>query len=159
MESQTGHLWRARVFPITYPARVSKADRISALEWRFGPGKIKYPSHLSGQWPFNQLYQQTEDFTKDLALLPHDDVIDTVAMSGNVVKNRGGVFTKERGKPSLLERIRRNLPLIKGTPLLSGVSTSVITSEMLDVLSKNARKSAIDKNNRRIIRGRQNIVG
>lgn len=159
MEGKSGTPWRARVFPITYPARVTKAQRISSLEWRFRPGKIKYPAHLAGQWPFNQLYQQTEDFTPDLALLPHDDVIDTISMSGYIVKNRGGMFTKEKGKPSLLERIRRNLPLVRGTPLLSGVSTSEITSEMLDALSKNARKPAIDKNNRRIFRGRQNIVG
>ena len=66
---------------------------------------------------------------------------------------------KEKGRPSLLERIRRNLPLVKGTPLLSGVSSQEITSEMIDILSKNARKSAIDPNNRRIVRGSRNIVG
>ncbi len=159
MEQKISQPWRARVFPITYPARVSKSQRISGMEWRFRPGRIKYPSHLAGKWPFDQLYQQTEDYTPDLALLPHDDAVDTLSMSQYVVKNRGGIFTKEKGKPSLLERIRRNLPLVKGTPLLSGVSPSEITDEMLDVLSKNARKSAIDPNNRRVVRGQRNIVG
>ena len=159
MESKISTPWRARVFPITYPARVSKAQRISAMEWRYSPGKIKYPAHLAGTWPFDQLYQQTEDFTPDLALLPHDDAIDTISMSQYVVKNRGGKFVKEKGIPSLLERIRRNLPLIKGIPLLSGVSSRHITGEMLDILSENARKSAIDPNNRRIVRGQRNIIG
>ena len=159
MESKISTPWRARVFPITYPARVSKSQRISGMEWRFRPGRIKYPAHLAGKWPFDQLYQQTEDFTPDLALLPHDDAIDTLSMHQYVVKNRGGQFVKEKGKPSLLERIRRNLPLVKGTPLLSGVSSAEVTSEMLDVLSQNARKSAIDKNDRRIRRGQRNVVG
>ena len=159
MEGKISQPWRARVFPITYPARVTKSNRISGMEWRYRPGRIKYPAHLAGKWPFDQLYQQTEDFTPDLALLPHDDAIDTLSMYQYVVKNRGGKFVKEKGKLGLLERIRRNLPLIKGTPLLSGVSSQDITSEMLDVLSQNARKSAIDKNDRRIIRGTRNIVG
>ena len=159
MESKISTPWRARVFPITYPARVSKSQRISGMEWRYRPGRIKYPAHLAGKWPFDQLYQQTEDFTPDLALLPHDDAIDTLSMSQYVVKNRGGQFVKEKGKPSLLERIRRNLPIVRGTPLLSGISSAEVTSEMLDVLSQNARKSAIDKNNRRITRGQRNVVG
>jgi len=159
MEEKISQPWRARVFPITYPARVSKSNRICGIEWRYRPGRIKYPAHLAGKWPFDQLYQQTEDFTPDLALLPHDDAIDTLSMYQYVVKNRGGKFVKEKGKLSLLERIRRNLPLIKGVPLLSGISSQEITDEMLDALSKNARKSAIDKNDRRIVRGRRNIVG
>jgi len=159
MEEKVSQPWRARVFPITYPARVTKSQRISGTEWRFRPGRIKFPAHLAGKWPFDQLYQQTADFTPDLALLPHDDVIDTLSMYQYVVKNRGGKFVKEKGRPSLLERIRRNLPIIKGIPLLSGVSSREITSEMADTLSQNARKSAIDPNNRRVVRGQRNIVG
>ena len=159
MEDKVSQPWRARVFPITYPARVSKPQRISGMEWRYRPGKIKYPAHLAGKWPFDQLYQQTEDFTPDLALLPHDDAIDTLSMCQYVVKNRGGQFIKEKTQLSLLERIRKNIPFIKGMPLLSGVSASDITGEMLDAFSKNAHKSSIDPNNRRIIRGQRNIVG
>ncbi len=159
MEEKITQPWRARVYPITYPSKVSKAQRISSMEWRYAPGRIKYPSHLVAKWPFDQLYQQTEDFTPDLALLPHDDVIDTISMHQYVVKNRGGKFLKEKTTPSLLERIRKNIPFIKGQPLLSGVPSQNITDEMLDALSKNARKPSTDPNNRRIQRGRRNIVG
>jgi len=159
MESKVSQPWRARVFPVTYPSKVTKPQRIGGLEWRFGPGSIKYPAHLAGKWPYDQLYQQTEDFTMDLALLPHDDAIDTISMSQYVVKNRGGKFTKERGTTSLLDRIKRNLPLVKGTPLLSGVSSQEITNEMLDVLSMNAQKSAIDPNDRRLQRDQRIIIG
>lgn len=159
MEGKVTTPWRARVFPITYPSKVSKAQRIAGMEWRYGPGRIKYPAHLAGKWPFDQLYQQTMDFTPDLALLPHDDAIDTVSMHQYVVKNRGGKFLKEKTTPSLLERIRRNIPFIQGQPLLSGISSQNITDEMVDALSKNARKPSFDPNNRRILRGRRNIVG
>ena len=159
MESKIAQPWKARVFPIVYPSKVSKSQRISGLEWRYRPGRIKYPGHLAGKWPFDQLYQQTEDFTTDLALLPHDDAIDTISMCQYVVKNRGGKFIKEKKTPSLLERIRKNMPFVKGTPLLSGVSSRDISEEMLEALSRNARKSAFDKNDRRIQRGRGNIVG
>ena len=159
METKVSQPWRARVFPITYPSKVSKAQRISGLEWRYRPGRIKYPSHLAAKWPFDQLYQQTEDYTPDLALLPHDDAIDTISMCQYVVKNRGGKFIKEKKVPSLLERIRKNMPFIKGQPLLSGVPSQNLTDEMVDLLSKNARKPATDPNNRRIQRGRRNIVG
>ena len=159
MESKVSHPWRARVFPITYPSKVTKGQRISGLEWRFRPGRIKYPAHLAGKWPFDQLYNQTEDFTPDLALLPHDDAIDTLSMCQYVVKNRGGKFTREAGKPGLLERIRKNLPVVRGMPLLSGVNTAEVTGEMLDILSHRSRKSIINPNDRRIVRGRQNITG
>lgn len=159
MENKIAQPWRARVFPITYPSKVSKAQRIAGLEWRFRPGRIKYPAHLAGRWPFDQLYAQTEDFTPDLALLPHDDAIDTISMCQYIVKNRGGKFVKEKKTPSLLERIRKNIPFVKGTPLLSGVSTQNITDEMVEALSRNARKPAFDPNNRRIQRGCRNIVG
>jgi hypothetical protein len=159
MESQQEHPWRARVFPVTYPSKVTKPQRIAALEWRFRPGRIKYPAHLAAQWPFNQLYQQTEDFTLDLALLPHDDAIDTIAMSGYVVKNRGGKFVKERTQPSLLERVRRDMPIVEGTPLLSGIASHQITEEMMDILSKRARESKVRPNDRRIERGGRIIIG
>lgn len=159
MEGLGGINWRPRVFPITYPSKVTKPDRISGIEWRYSPGKIKYPAHLAGKWPFDQLYQQTEDFTHDLALLPHDDAIDTLSMNQFVVKNRGGKFVREKERPNLLERIRKNLPLIKGTPLLDGVSSADITEEMLDILSARARKNIVDPRNRRIPRGKNNIVG
>ena len=71
----------------------------------------------------------------------------------------GGKFTREAGKPGLLERIRKNLPVVRGMPLLSGVNTAEVTDEMLDILSHRSRKSIINPNDRRIVRGNRNIVG
>jgi hypothetical protein len=147
-----GDQWRGRVFPISYPASESKAQRIASLEWRFNSARIKYPAHLQNEWPYNQLYAQTQDFTLDLALLQHDDVIDTIGMSKHVIKTKGRQFRRERGKPGLLERIIRRQPLVPGLPLLSGVSSAEISDEMTNILSHQARERKIDKAIRRIDR-------
>jgi len=154
----SGTPWRARVFPIVYPSKESKGQRIASLEWRFNSGRIKYPSHLAGVWPYDQLYAQTADFTIDLALLQHDDIIDTVGMSKYVVKTKGGQFRKERGQVGLLERITKNMPIIPGMPLLSGVRPAELSDEMLNIMSQRARKRNIDPTTRRIERKNPKII-
>ncbi len=150
-----GDEWRPRVFPITYPSRESKAQRIAAMEWRYPAGRMKYPAHLKDEWPYNQLYAQTADFTMDLALLQHDDVIDTLSMNKYVIKGRGRKLWKERkGRESLLERIKRNKPIAKGLPLLSGVNIAEVTDEMLGILSRNASTPKMNPKQRRIERSR-----
>lgn len=144
-QAQAENPWRPRVYPITYSAKESKGQRInSALSWRFDSGRIKYPAHRADDWPFSQLYAQTNDFTPDLALLIHDDAIDTVAMSAKVVKGKGAHLRRERGTSGLLERIKKNEPIAKGIPLLSGVPLNQVTDEMLDILS-NRRKEALKR--------------
>ncbi|KKN54802.1 hypothetical protein LCGC14_0588560 [marine sediment metagenome] len=157
-EALHGHPWRARVFPVLYPSKESKPDRIASLECRFGPGRIKYPAHLQHKWPYDQLYAQTNDFTNDLALLQHDDVIDTLAMSKYVVKTRGGKYRKERGKPGILERIRKNMPIVKGMPLLSGIPTAEVSEEMLDLLVQHKKKPDSQPHRRRIVRPRSRRI-
>ena len=153
-EAVRGDAWRARIYPVTYPAKEKKAGRIGSLEWRFESGKIKYPSHLAGEWPYTELYAQTRDFTQDLALLQHDDAIDTIAMSKYVVKTRGSQFRKERGIPSLLERIKRNKPEADGLPLLSGIASAEITDEMMNLMSHKARRRLDRTKTRKIERRR-----
>lgn len=127
--------WAPRVMPIRYPANVSKADRIGALEVRFLNGRIKYPAHLKDTWPFNALYEQTLKFTPDLALLRFDDAIDAVSMSQYVIHARG-----TRGPAvgdtelTMAERIAQNSPIIPGLPVLSGIGSNDLTPEMLEAL-------------------------
>jgi len=158
--SQRGDQWRGRVFPVTYPAKESKSQRIAtALEWRFNSGRIKYPSHLQNTWPYNQLYAQTSDFTMDLALLQHDDAIDTIAQVKYVVKTKGSQFKREKGKPGLLERIIKNEPVVPGLSVLSGVPLSMISDEMINIMSERARKKRIiNPFDRRIVRKNPRIV-
>ncbi len=138
--AETGHQWRPRVIPVKYPGKESKWQRIaSSLGWRFDTGRIKFPRHLEGVWPWDQLFRQVKDFTLDGALLTHDDAIDTIAQSKYIVKGRGQRRDKETGEPSLLERIKKETAVVDGLPVLSGVSTSEVTHEMMGVLEKKYR--------------------
>jgi hypothetical protein len=154
-----GDQWRGRVFPITYPSKETKALRMGSLEWRFNSGRIKYPTHLQETWPWNQLYAQTHDFTMDLALLQHDDALDTIAMSKHVIKTRGGKFRRERGKPDLIERILKNKPIAPGMPVIAGVPLEKIGDEITNILSQQARKRKVDNPRlRRIERRKPRII-
>jgi len=154
----SGDQWRPRVFPVTYPQKDSKALRIASLEWRFNSGRIKYPAHLKDKWPFDQAYAQTADFTMDLALLQHDDVIDTFAMSKYVVKTKGKKFRKEVGKNSLLEKIKRGDREEHGLSILSGVPLNQITEEMTNIISQQARKKGVRPRNRHVKRKKPKII-
>lgn len=80
-DRQAGKMWQPRVYPIRYPGKYSKAARIEAvLAPRLARHQIRLPEHLKDHWPFNQMWSQIEDFTPDLKLLPHDDVIDALTM-------------------------------------------------------------------------------
>lgn len=158
-EAQNAMPWKIKVFPITYPHRVSKAQRISGLGWRFDPGQIKYPAHLAHVWPYTNLYSQTEDFTPDLALLQHDDIIDTISMSQFVVKGRGGRYKPEDKRSSLLKRIIANKPLVPGMPIISGVPMNKITDEMVGILEAHNRTRKNNPRERRIDRGKKNVIG
>jgi len=130
-------IWVPRVIPIRYPARMSKGDRIAGLEWRFNAGKIKYPHHRVNEWPFSALYEQTENFTRDLALLRYDDAIDTVAMSIFLVHTRGRESAKAPAKKTLSQQIKSGEPIAPGLPLLSGVNPSDLTAEEMRNLLAN----------------------
>jgi hypothetical protein len=154
-----GDSWRPRTFGITYPAKESKGQRIaSSLEWRFNSGRIKYPAHLKDRWPYNQAYAQTADFTLDLALLQHDDFIDTLGMHKYVIKTKGNQFKRERGVPNLRERIIKNQPEVPGLPVLSGVSSKDISNEMMNIMSQQRRRRNIQPPQRRIERQKPKII-
>jgi hypothetical protein len=128
--------YRPHVVPVKYPSGASKAFRIQGLQWRYEAGKIKYPRHLKHKWPINQLYTQTSDFTVDLALLPHDDAIDTVAMSQYMLKSRGIKPMENDGQvETLTQRLQENRLHIAGVPILSGLNASELSAaEMQAVL-------------------------
>ena len=90
----------------------------------------------------------------DLALLAHDDAIDTISMSKHVIKTKGKKFRRERGQCSLTERIIREQPLVKGMPVLSGVSSAELSETDLNILSQKARGKGKVKFSKRRVRPR-----
>lgn len=127
-------IWVPRIIPIRYPSRASKGDRMAELEWRFNSGKIKYPRHRSQEWPFSALYEQTENFTRDLSLLRYDDALDCIAMSTYLVHTRGKETANAPIKKTLTERIRRDESEAPGLPLLSGVAPADLSEEQIHLL-------------------------
>lgn len=81
--------WTPLVWPLKYPANLSKGDRISTLEWRFNQGRIKFPTPQSvvGHKSFPVLMQQVRDFTPDLRGLATDDLVDSLAMHQIALKS------------------------------------------------------------------------
>jgi hypothetical protein len=156
---QTTDRWRARVFPVKYPSNTSKAQRIAGLEWRFRPGRIKYPAHLSGTYPFDHLYMQTADFTPDLALLVKDDAIDTVAMTQYVIKTKGSQTQIVDPVPSLKKRIMSGKSVVAGMPLLSGVGNEELSEEYIEMLIDKKLKSAMMKGRERYRHERPKVYG
>lgn len=150
-------VWVPRVVPIKPPLRMSKGVRIAQLEWRFTAGKIKYPAHRANEWPFSALYEQTENFTKDLALLRYDDFIDTIGMSTFLVHARGKESAKAPAKKTLSQRIKSGESVAPGLPLLSGVSITDLTAEQVNILLDKQYSGRYNKENYKT-RPRPNII-
>ena len=139
--------WVPRVVPIKPPQRLDKGSRIAELEWRFQSGKIKYPAHLSNEFPMSALYEQTENFTKDLALLRFDDAIDIVGLSNYLIHTKGRFNTQAPLQKTLIDRIRENDPLVAGIPLLSGLSVNNLTAQEIHALLAKSAESGYNKEN------------
>jgi len=124
-----GSGWQPRVFPIRYPRGVSKAERIESIAWRFSTHRIKYPRHLKTP-AYRTLYEQTENFTPDLALLEHDDCLDTIAMTPYLLRGTGSAT---RRHVEILSRLR---PRESGFSGLQALNASELTpneiNELLD---------------------------
>jgi len=130
--------WLPKVVPIVYPQKVSKADRIASLEWRFRKGRIKLPRDVqNAHW--NALRDQIENFTMDLSRLPHDDLVDALAMFHSMVKGAARVVDVPMKAMTLQDRIadgQLTFPEHSGITTLSGLMSSELTPEVIDNLIK-----------------------
>ena len=83
-----------RVLPVKFPPKMTKADKIKRMEWRFVQFRVKLPSDYSerpdpmARAAYTMLYDQIDNFTEDLKLLDHDDVLDSLAMHQAFGKSR-----------------------------------------------------------------------
>ena len=69
---------------------MSKSARIGALQFRFENGLIKFPLERRMDRHWSNLFDQIEQFNPEVADggLAKDDHLDTVSMSGNILKGR-----------------------------------------------------------------------
>lgn len=124
--------WAPRIVPVDYEGvRKDKASRIATLEWRFEQGKIKYPANRKDKWPFSMLYSQTEDFTYDLSMLPHDDAIDAVAMAHFIIHGKGIQKIATMPERTLDKMLEHGQMEIGGLPIINAFGTVGLTPKMI----------------------------
>jgi predicted phage terminase large subunit-like protein len=109
------HGWKPVYYNVRYPANMSKADRIAALESRFVNGMVKLPSHLrwadkaNSRWGpgVRELYAQIAAFTPNLQNLRHDDLVDAFAMAQWATRGRTGPRAMAAQSEHVVDRIIR----------------------------------------------------
>ena len=123
------------VLPLRFPPYLEKADRIKGLEWRFDQFRVKLPRHLKNQWPYRELWRQIENFTDDLALLEHDDAIDTLAMHQAIAKPHkhavADVAPGEKLDPIEMLRAGRSVDEATGLGVILGMDLGTLPAEVL----------------------------
>lgn len=116
--------WLPTLIPLKYPAHLSKADRIAALEWRFNYGKIRGPAFDQLRGPqlasLRELWTQIRNFTPDLRGLPNDDVIDALAMFQYVVRGASRNPEKAQKVMTPLDHVARGETYVPGTTIAWG---------------------------------------
>lgn len=136
--------WAPRVIPIRYTGEFSakgfdqgKAQRICGLAWRFEANKIKLPRHLSLTAPIRELVFEIENFTMNLALLAHEDPLDTLAMA-QFVPRPSGSLPEPEAQPTAIELLEKGETMWPGTniPLMSGLNASDLTEKALATLER-----------------------
>lgn len=134
-----------RLLPIKFPPTVKKADKIAALEWRFSQYRIKLPTDREDNPAYRALFYQIDNATDDLSLLPHDDMIDTLAMHLAIGKLGRAPATPSLVKPGvdLIEHLKRGEWTDEsGIPVISGLSSADLTPEVISAMYDRAYEEA-----------------
>ncbi len=123
-----------RIIPLKFPPKMSKAQKIMQMEWRFRHYRMKLPVDRRGEAAYTQLFTQIENFTEDMALLDHDDAIDTLAMHGAIGKQHKSVAPDIEKPLNLIEEMRAGNSEECGIPLMSGINAGDLSNEDLRAL-------------------------
>jgi len=126
-----------------YPSQWSKEDRIcNALEWRFNNNSILLPAPLRKQWPFNMMFMQIRDMTRDGSRLRHDDCLDTLAMQHFMDGHQSGIKEHVARNRTALDRMKDGEVVDEhGMPLASFLTPDKITPALIDaIVSKRAEQ-------------------
>jgi len=126
-----------RVIPIKFPPKVDKASKIMGLEWRFVQFRIKLPSDRKQKNPgYGRLFWEIENATEDLAMLDHDDCVDSLAMHQAIGKphKAAGPDRIQTTDPNQLIQQGTLVDEVTGLSVLSGINASELTPKSLRML-------------------------
>ncbi len=139
--------WYPRVIPIKYPAGMSKEARMMGLEWRFSQSRIKLPKARLMDKNYKHLYGQIMDFTGRKGDLQHDDALDTLAMSSQILRgtlNEGPpVPVAENDVIAQMSRGQLFDPSVRGMPLAGAIPSQYLPVELVNELYKRKHKATI----------------
>jgi len=130
-----------RVIPLKFPPKMSKDQKIMQMEWRFRHFRVKLPVDRRPMPGYTQLFYQIENFTEDMALLEHDDALDTLAMHQAIGKQHKGVAPDIYTPVNLIDEMLKGETETLGIPLMSGINAADLTSSQLEEL----REQRLDK--------------
>jgi len=142
LEQQTaGQGWRPRgVYPVKYPAALKKEHRIATLQPRFDSHRIKIPANpeFRDRWPWSELHHQISDFTLSMAMLTHDDVVDTLAMHQYIGHHSGVSSNYEPTVPSLTTLVSEGhlYEPNSGIPYITAMTTQELASVVESIMLK-----------------------
>jgi hypothetical protein len=120
-----------RVIPLKFPPKMAKEDKIMQMEWRFRHFRVKLPVDRRSQTGYARLFYEVENFTEDMALLDHDDSIDTLAMHQAIGKQHKGAAPDVYEPVNLIEEMKKGEHEYLGVPLMSGINASDLTNDQL----------------------------
>lgn len=123
-----------RVIPLKFPPRVQKEDKIMQMEWRFRHYRVKLPVDRRGEPGYRRLFYEVENFTEDMALLDHDDAIDTLAMHQAIGKQHQSAAPDVYTPVNLIEEMKKGEGSVLGVPAMSGINAADLTNEDLYAL-------------------------
>lgn len=123
-----------RVIPLKFPPKMQKEDKIMQMEWRFRHFRVKLPVDRRQEPGYTRLFYEVENFTEDMALLDHDDAIDTLAMHQAIGKQHRGTAPDIYKPVNLISEMRKGESQHLGVPLMSGINASDLTNDDLHVL-------------------------
>ena len=123
-----------KIIPIKFPPSVSKAAKIMGLEWRFTQFRIKLPidRHKRNKG-YERLFWEIENATEDLALLDHDDCVDSLSMHLAIGKPHKATGPDVYLSKDPVKLLRDGILTHESTGLsvLSGMNASEIPEDVL----------------------------
>lgn len=124
-----------RVLPVKFPTKYTKPEKIAGLDWRFRQFRMKLPLDRSQDQGYRELWYQIENFTEDLALLTHDDAIDTLAMHLAIGKSRTPSGPDEHQFKNPVEMLRDGEYVHdSGIAVMSGLNAADIPNDVLEAM-------------------------
>jgi len=124
--------WVPAIRPITYPHGLSKEERIQGLAPLLDAGLVKLPGNLKDVQPWRQLTHQIEWFSASGKALAHDDAVDALAMTQEVVRGGTRSLSTVVAAPTVEERLRAGELTDKlGIPLVSALGIDKIPHDIV----------------------------